>query len=102
MNRDSADNTGIKMPIYLPKWVQVMVTLHNMPHKERYCQKLYRKLRMNSSHVRTMIQNLEKLGLINRVSDSKIRHIALTEKGIAIAELAIRMKSVLKEAGVDE
>ncbi len=75
--------------------------LHNMPDRERYCQRLYRKLKMNSSHVRTMIHHLERLCLIERVPDQRIRYIRLTERGLALAELALRMKLVLREAGVD-
>lgn len=91
----------MKMPIYLPNWIEVIVTLHNMPDREKYCQKLYRKLDMNSSHVRTMIHHLERLCLIKRVPIRNTRHITLTEKGSALAELALRMKCVLKEVGVD-
>ncbi len=72
-----------------------------MPDRERYCQKLYRRLKMNSSHVRTMIHHLERLCLIKRVPDQRIRYIRLTERGLALAELALRMKLVLREAGVD-
>ena len=90
------------MPIYLPKWIEVIAMLYNMPDRERYCQRLYRKLRMNSSHVRTMIHHLERFCLIERIPEKRIRYITLTEKGIALAELALRMKSVLKEAGIDE
>jgi Mn-dependent DtxR family transcriptional regulator len=89
------------MPIYLPKWVEVMVMLHNMPDRERYCQRLYRKLNMNSSHVRTMIHHLERRCLIKGVPNQRIRYIRLTERGSALAELALRMKCVLKEVGVD-
>ena len=56
---------------------------------------------MNSSHVRTMIHHLERLCLIKRVHDQRIRYIRLTERGLALAELALRMKLVLREAGVD-
>ena len=74
--------------------------LYNMNDKERYCQRLYRKLKMNSSHVRTMIHHLEKRSLIKRIPDKKIRRIVLTKKGLSLAELALRMKSVLKEVGI--
>lgn len=76
--------------------------LHNMPDNERYCQRLYRRLKMNPSHVRTMVQRLEGLRLIQRVPEQKIRYIRLTESGSDLAELAMRMKSVLKEAGIHE
>ena len=90
------------MPIHLPNWIEVIVMLHNMPERERYYQRLYRKLGMNSSHVRTMIYRLEERCLIKRIPQKKIRYIMLTESGSALAELALRMKSVLKEAGADE
>ncbi len=90
------------MPIiYLPKWIEVLAMLHSMSEGERYCQRLYRKLKMNSSHVRTMIHHLERLRLIKRVPEKKIRHIMLTKKGLVLAELALRMKFVLKEVGVN-
>jgi len=90
------------MPIiYLPKWIEVLVTLHSMSDGERYCQRLYRKLKMNSGHVRTMINHLERLRLIKRVPEKKIRRITLTKKGLVLAELALRMKFVLKEVGVN-
>lgn len=75
--------------------------LYNMSDKERYCQRLYRKLRMNSSHVRAMIHHLESLCLIRRVPEKKIRYIVLTKRGLALAELALRMKFALKEVGID-
>lgn len=90
------------MPIiYLPKWVELLVTLYNMPDNERYCQRLYRKLKMNSSHVRTMIHHLEKHSLIKRVPDRKIRYITLTEKGNMLAELMLRIKTVLNQENHD-
>lgn len=89
------------MPIYLPNWIEVIIMLHNMPDEERYYQRLYRRLKMNSGHVRKMLCHLERICLIKRVPKRKIRYIVLTEQGLLLARLALRMKFLLKEAGVD-
>ena len=90
--------TSDKMPIYLPNWIEVVVMLHNMPDRERYYQKLYRRLKMNSGHARTMIHHLERCCLIERVPEKKIRYITLTERGQMLAKLAMRMKFLLKDS----
>ena len=89
------------MPIYLPKWIDFIAALYSVSDKERYCQRLYRRLKMNHSHVRKMIHHLERCCLIERVPERRIQYIVLTGKGMALAESALRMKSAMKEAGID-
>ncbi len=76
--------------------------LYSMSDKERYCQRLYRKLKMNHSHVRSMIHNFERRCLIKRIPERNIQYIVLTERGLNLAESALQLKCVLKETGIDE
>jgi Mn-dependent DtxR family transcriptional regulator len=87
----------MRMPVYLPKWIEVMALLYSMTDGERYCQRVYRRMSISSGHIRTMIEHLERLCLVERSPPRKIRYIRLTARGKELAELAVRMKSALGE-----
>ena len=67
--------------LHFPKWIEVLVTLHNMPDPSRYYQRLLRKVNVTGSHLRDIISTLEKKGFIIRKKTGKVKHINLTEEG---------------------
>lgn len=72
--------------IYLPKWCYVLVYLYTTPDKLRYNEKLFRKLDMATSHVRTILNILLEQRLIKKERRGKVKFIELSSKGIDLAQ----------------
>ena len=72
--------------IYLPKWFYFLVYLYTTPDKLRYNEKLFRKLDMATSHVRTILNILLEQRLIKKERRGKVKFIELSSKGIDLAQ----------------
>ena len=72
--------------MYLPKWCYVLVYLYTTPAKLRYNEKLFRKLDMATSHVRTILNILLEQRLIKKEKQGKVKFIELSDKGIELAQ----------------
>lgn len=86
-----------KRQVFLPKWTELVVALYNTPEKHRYSERLHRATRMTTRHLRSLIADLESLGILEcRKPDGKIRYIHLTEKGAKLAETFLHIYPTLK------
>lgn len=83
--------------IYLPKWTELVVALYNTPSEQRYNQKLHRTIAITTRHLRTLISDLEDMGIATTTRKSKIKYIALTEKGEKVAESLLQIYPALKQ-----
>ena len=78
------------------KWKEVLITIKELPEKQRYGQKLCKQVNSASSHVRNIIPWLEEHGLIKIKRGSKIKHIVLTKKGEIIILDILKLKKDMK------
>jgi len=86
--------------IFLPKWTELLVTLYDTPAEHRYCGKLHRKTGMTARHLRSLITDLEKMNIVNRIeSKSKIKPVRLTETGAKLAQLFLEVHHALNLRG---
>ena len=51
---------------------------------------------MTVRHLRNLIADLEKMNIVSRQEDSKIKYITLTETGIKLAELFLEIHPELR------
>ena len=83
-------------PIFLPKWTELVMILHNTPPEQRYCGKLHRKTGMTIRHLRNLMSDLEDMKIIQRREEGKIKYITLTETGERLAELFFQVYPALR------
>jgi len=82
--------------IYIPKWMIVLVEIHQARGKRCYCQKLNREVKISINHLRSIVKYLEIKQLIEIVASKKIKDLHITEKGKRVAVAALNMKLELK------
>ena len=82
--------------LYLPRWNDVLVEIHNEVHGNRYCQKLIRRVKGSLTHLREVVRLLEKSELVKIVPTKKIKQINLTEKGRRACIHIMNLKSELQ------
>lgn len=81
----------------LPGWSNLLLALNRLEDNQTYCQKVYREVRIASSHVRNIISHLEEKELIKREKKGRIKHITLTRKGKQIAKDVLKLKQDLNK-----
>ena len=83
--------------IYLPKWVELLITLGNTPKEQRYCGSLHRQTGITTRHLRTLTTALAKRNfVVVDNGNNKIRYIHLTPSGRKLAEALQPISPVLK------
>jgi hypothetical protein len=70
-----------KMPeqIYLPKWTELLVALYNIPEEQRYCGRLHKRTGITIRHIRDLVNNLERMGIVTKEGKGKIKYIRLND-----------------------
>ncbi len=79
----------------LPKWNDVLLEIYRSPEKYRYCEKLNRSVKASLTHLREILHLLAANNLIEFIPSSKIKRIALTEKGKLVALLVMDVRTAL-------
>jgi len=72
----------MKQPkIFLPRWSEVLITIHHLDPGDRYYQKLLRHTPAAASYVREVIASLEEQGFLEIKRNSHIHRLVLTSSG---------------------
>jgi len=79
------------------QWKEVLIIIKELPEKQRYCQKICKRVKIASSHVRNIIPWLTKQGLIRIKQGSKIKYIILTRKGEIVILDILKLKKDMKD-----
>jgi predicted transcriptional regulator len=82
--------------IFLPKWTELVVILYNTPPKQRYCEKIHRRTGMTIRHLRSLVNGLERMGIVIKEDEGKIKYIRLTDSGVSLAEALLEIYPALK------
>ena len=77
----------------MPRWHDVLVAIHRSRERNRYCEKLNRVVKGSRSHLRELVKQLTRLSLIEIQPTSKIKRLALTEKGRKIVVSIMEIRS---------
>lgn len=83
--------------IRLPKWSDILIEIYKSQENRRYCQKLNRRIQGSMTHLREVVRWLAQNQLITITPTTKVKQLALTEKGLKVAEYIINMKLELGE-----
>ena len=86
----------MRKAIFLPKWTELIVILYNTPPEQRYCGKLHRRTGMTIRHLRSLVKSLERMGIVARAGEGKIKYIQLTDSGVSLAEALLEIYPTLK------
>ena len=82
--------------IFLPKWADLLIALYNSSEEQRYCGRLHKQTGITTRHLRSLIDDLEKMNIISVQSRGKIKYIKLTETGTKLAESLVKIYPALK------
>lgn len=84
----------------LPHWSKVLLAVHGMKDKERYTQRLFRRVPIASSHIRNVVLVMETAGYIEKSKgkDGRVKEIRLTIKGVQIAKDVLKLKQDMKRS----
>ena len=82
--------------IFLPKWTELLVAIYNSPEDQRYCGKLHRRTGITMRHIRSLVDSLERMGIIVKEGKDKIKYIRLTDSGISLAEALMEIYPALR------
>ena len=74
----------------------MLVEIHRAVERDRYCQRLNRRVRGSLNHLREIVRLLEMYGLIKVMPAGKINRIKLTDKGKRVTTCILKMKSELR------
>ncbi len=80
----------------LPRWIHVLLSIYQVRDEHRYAEKLIRKVKGSRSHLREIISLLEEHKIITIGSNSKIKNITLTDKGLKIVKAAFDIQQELQ------
>jgi Mn-dependent DtxR family transcriptional regulator len=69
----------------IPLWNEVLVELSRTNEKDRYCERLNRRMKASRSHMAAIVKRLQENGLIAAIAAKKIKKLVLTEKGTKVA-----------------
>jgi hypothetical protein len=83
--------------IRLPKWSDILIEIYRSQESRRYCEKLNRRIRGSMTHLREVVKWLAQNQLITITPTTKVKQLALTEKGVKVAEYIINMKLEMGE-----
>jgi predicted transcriptional regulator len=83
--------------IRLPKWSDILIEIYRSQENRRYCEKLNRRIRGSMTHLREVVKWLAQNQLITITPTTKVKQLALTEKGVKVAEYIINMKLEMGE-----
>jgi Mn-dependent DtxR family transcriptional regulator len=83
--------------IKLPRWSDVLIEIYKSQESKRYCQRLNRRIQGSLTHLREVVRWLAQNNLVIITPTSKVKQLALTEKGERIAQYIIRMKLEFSE-----
>lgn len=87
--------------LYLPRWMEILITLEGLPDNKRYPQSLYRACPTCSSHTKTILKKLRYYEIIHIDKKGKIRWIQLTPKGQQLSHHLLQIRwtlaSIFKE-----
>ena len=82
--------------LYLPAWFNVLILLNGIDTTQNYYQKILRKTKIASSHIRCIITHLKKRELVEEKIKGKIKYLHLTESGRKMASHIIEVRKILK------
>jgi len=78
-----------------PRWNDILVEIKKNNEKNRYCERLNRKIKGSRSYIREVVKKLVKNNLIKIKPTRKIKWLELTDKGSRVTESIIQMRSEL-------
>jgi len=78
-----------------PRWHDVLLELRKSPDKERYCERLNRRVKASLTQVREIVRLLAQHDLIAIMPANKIKYLLLTDRGISVSGLLFEIRSVL-------
>jgi predicted transcriptional regulator len=78
------------------RWKEVLVAIQELPERERYYQRICKKVSIAPSHVRNILPWLELHGLIRMKKSTKIKYIIITQKGETVIADIMKLKKDMK------
>ena len=79
----------------LPRWNDVLVEIFKNKEKNRYCDKLNKKIQGSRTHIREIVKLLARKRLIDIKPMKKIKLLRLTDKGKKITDSLIQIRTEL-------
>lgn len=81
--------------IRLPRWQAVLIAIYGSRERDRYAERLYRRLNTSRSHVREIVKKLAIQSLIEISSARKTKLLTLTKKGERMAVSLMNLNAEL-------
>lgn len=82
-------------PLYLPRWMEVIIALSRLPEEKRYPQRLYRLCPTSQSHTKTVLKTFQHYDLIRIHPNTRIRWIKLTPQAEALSQHLLQVRWIL-------
>ena len=99
------DATSMNL-LYLPRWMEVLISIARLPGNQRYPQRLYRECPVCSSHIKTVLKALQAHQLIHVDRTGRIRWIRLTSQGESLSQHLLQVRwllaSIFREQELDD
>jgi len=81
--------------LHSPLWHEVLLAIRKSPERERYSERLNRRVQISLTRVRDLVKLLAIHDLVRFKPTKKIKYIELTEKGVRVSSLLFEMRSEL-------
>jgi len=79
-----------------------LLEIYRTEDRNRYCEKLNRRIKASLTHIREIVRLLAKHSLIQIKPNHKIKRLALTERGKRVAALLQEIKLELDKTMYNE